>query len=166
MICTLCDSTLKRKYSLQKHREKHRRQDQVLVQVCHKLWLPGLTLLLPDLGRDEETQVGDAQGHEGFVCNECEKPFIKFPGLVAHKSRVHHRQLLKSRGRKISVAVGRTKKAAQFKADSDAMDGEERKAYIVAVLKTSPEYLDNLDPNLFTTADIIEVRSMGLSVRL
>ena len=61
------------------------------------------------------------------------------------------------------MAVGRTKKAAQFKADSDAMDGEERKAYIVAVLKTSPEYLDNLDPNLFTTADIIEVRSMGLS---
>ena len=75
-------------------------------------------------------------------------------------------QLLKSRGRKTSVAVGRTKKAAQFKADSDAMDGEERKAHIAAVLKASPEYLDNLAPNLFTTEDIIEVRSMGLSVRL
>ena len=57
-------------------------------------------------------------------------------------------------------------KAAQFKSDLDAMDGEERKAYIVAVLKASPEYLDNLAPNLFTTKDIIEVRSMGLSVRL
>ena len=56
-------------------------------------------------------------------------------------------------------------KAAQFKSDLNAMDGEERKAYIVAVLKASPEYLDNLAPNLFTTEDIIEVRSMGLSVR-
>ena len=89
---------MKRKYSLQKHREKHRCQDQVLVQVCRKLWLPGLSFLLPDLGRDEETQGGDAQGHEGFVCSECEKPFPKFPGLVAHKRRVHHRVLLKCRG--------------------------------------------------------------------
>ena len=64
------------------------------------------------------------------------------------------------------MAVGRTKKAAQFKADSDAMDVEDRKVYIVAVLKASLEYLDNLAPNLFTTEDIIEVRSMGLSVRL
>ena len=53
------------------------------------------------------------------------------------------------------MAVGRNKKAAQFKADSDAM-----------VLEASPEYLDNLAPNLFTTEDIIEVRSMVLSVRL
>ena len=64
------------------------------------------------------------------------------------------------------MAVGRTKKATQFKADSDAMDGEDRKAYIVTVLKASLEYLDNLAPNLFTTEGIIEVRSMGLSVRL
>ena len=64
------------------------------------------------------------------------------------------------------MAVGRTKKAAQFKADRDAMDGEERKAHIAGVLKASLEYLDNLAPNLFTTEDIIEVRSMGLSVRL
>ena len=53
-------------------------------------------------------------------------------------------------------------KAAQFKSDLDAMDGEERKAYIIAVLKASPEYLDNLAPKLFTTEDIIEVRSNGL----
>ena len=52
------------------------------------------------------------------------------------------------------------KKAAQFKADLDAMDGEERKAYIAAVLKTNPEYLDSLASNPFTTEDIIEVRSI------
>ena len=51
------------------------------------------------------------------------------------------------------------KKAAQFKADLDAMDGEERKAYIAAVLKDNPEYLDSLASNPFTTEDIIEVRS-------
>ena len=50
------------------------------------------------------------------------------------------------------------KKAAQFKADLEAMDGEERKAYIATVLKDNPEYLDSLASNPFTTEDIIEVR--------
>ena len=53
------------------------------------------------------------------------------------------------------------KKAAQFKADLDAMDGEERKAYIAAVLKANPEYLDSLASNPFTTEDIIEVGSIS-----
>lgn len=64
------------------------------------------------------------------------------------------------------MAEAKNKKAAQFNVDLAAMDGEERKAYIDAILKASPEYLDNFAPNLFTIEDIIEVRSIGLSVRL
>ncbi len=64
------------------------------------------------------------------------------------------------------MTEAKNKKAAQFNVNLAAMDGEERKAYIDAVLKASPEYLDSLAPNLFTIEDIIEVRSIGLSVRL
>ena len=48
----------------------------------------------------------------------------------------------------------------------DAMNGEERKAYIAAVLMANPEYLDSLAPKPFTTEDISKVISIILLVYL
>ena len=47
----LSDSTFKIKYSLQRETQ----------------WLPRVCLLLPSLGRDEETQEEGAQGQEGLL---------------------------------------------------------------------------------------------------
>ena len=44
----------------------------------------------------------------------------------------------------------------------DAMNGEERKAYIAAVLMANPEYLASLAPKPFTTEDISKVTSIIL----
>ena len=46
------------------------------------------------------------------------------------------------------------------------MNGEERKAYIAAVLMANPEYLDSLAPKPFTTEDISKVISIILLVYL
>ena len=48
----------------------------------------------------------------------------------------------------------------------DAMNREERKAYIAAVLMANPEYLDSLAPKPFTTEDISKVISIILLVYL
>ena len=48
----------------------------------------------------------------------------------------------------------------------DAMNGEERKAYIAAVLMANPEYLDSLAPKPFTTEDMSKVISIILLVYL
>ena len=46
------------------------------------------------------------------------------------------------------------------------MNGEERKAYIAAVLMANPEYLDSLAPKPFTKEDISKVTSIILLVYL
>ena len=46
----------------------------------------------------------------------------------------------------------------------DAMNGEERKAYIASVLMTKPEYLNSLVPKPLTTEDISKVISIILLV--
>ena len=48
----------------------------------------------------------------------------------------------------------------------DAMNGEERKAYIAAVLMANTEYLEGLAPKPFTTEDISKVISINLLVYL
>ena len=187
--CNQCDSTFKRKNSLQKHREKHRRQDQVLVQVCGFQGCAFSCLAWPKMRSHKEEE---HRGKKVFPCDKCDKSFPKLSRLVGHKTRSHSSLLLKCRGEDGDSGCGKEfmrkdvlnkhmkvcgspvgkawallsysqkkrrtkKKAAQFKADLDAMDGEERKAYIAAVLKANPEYLDSLASNPFTTEDIIEV---------
>ena len=48
----------------------------------------------------------------------------------------------------------------------DAMNREERKAHIAAVLMVNPEYLDSLAPKPFTAEDISKVISIILLVYL
>ena len=55
------DYTFKIKYSLQQETQPSR------PGFPPSLWLPGVRLLLPSLGRDEETQEGGAQGQEGLL---------------------------------------------------------------------------------------------------
>ena len=188
--CNQCDSTFKRKNSLHKHREKHRRQDQFPIQVCGFQDCAFSCQTWADMRSHKEEE---HRGKKVFPCDKCDKSFPKFRRLVAHKNRVHSSLLHKCMGEDGNSGCGKEfmrkdylkkhlkvcgtpmvkpwallsysqkrrrtkKKAAQFKADLEAMDGEERKAYIATVLKDNPEYLDSLASNPFTTEDIIEVR--------
>ena len=49
-------------------------------------------------------------------------------------------------------------KASQFRTEMDAMEKDERKAYIRALVKNNPDFLDSQTTNPFTTEDVIEVR--------
>ena len=60
-----------------------------------------------------------------------------------------------------SQKARRTKqKANKFMAELDAMEKDERKAYIRAVVKNNPDFLDSQTTNPFTTEDVIEVRQL------
>ena len=121
----MCDSTFKIKYSLQKHSKKHSRQDQVSHQVCCFKGCAFSCLAWAEMKRHKKE---DHSGKKGFFCFKCEKPFPKFPRLVAHKRKVHNSLLLKCWRRKISVTLSRTIKWPILRINLDAMNGEEKKA--------------------------------------
>ena len=88
-------------------------------------------------------------GKKGFFCFKCEKPFSKFPRLVANKRKVCNSLLPKCWRRKIILTFSRTMKVAHFEDKPERHEPEERKAYIAAVLMANPEYLDSLAPKPF-----------------
>ena len=56
-------------------------------------------------------------------------------------------------------------KASKFRTELDSMEKDERKAYIRAVVKNNPDFLDSQTTNPFTTEDVIEVRTTAFCVK-
>ena len=140
--CNMCDSTFKIKYSLQRETQPSR------PGFPPSLWLPGVRLLLPSLGRDEETQEGGAQGQEGLLLWQVWKALSQFPpGWWPTRERFTTACSLSAGGRKILLTFSRTMKVAHFEDKPGRHEREERKAYIAAVLTANPSTWTALPPN-------------------
>ena len=102
--CTQCASTFKKKHSLHKHKVKHRRQDQIIIQVCGFQDCAFSCQTWADMRSHKEVE---HKGKKVFPCDKCNKSFPKFPRLLAHKNRSHSSLLLKCRGEEGNSGCGK-----------------------------------------------------------
>ena len=139
--------------------EEHKGMKVFSCDKCDKSF-PKFPRLVAHKNRQHSSLVLKCRGEDGVT--GCGKDFKRKDSLRSHLKVCGTPMEKPWALLSYSQKKRRTKKrAAQFKADLDAMDGEERKAYVTAVLKDNPEYLDSLASNPFTTEDIIEVGSIS-----
>ena len=152
-----CIFTCRSKNGINKHkREVHKGERAFICYLCDQAFIKN-TDMLQHRWRMHKGLAIKCRGEDGV--SGCGKLFRRKDSLKRHLracgAPLHKHWLLLGPSQKTKRIK---QKASQFRAEMDAMEKDERKAYIRALVKNNPDFLDSQTTNPFTTEDVIEVR--------
>ena len=154
-----CTFTSRRKRGLIKHKHQvHKGEKAFICNLCNHTFTKNSDMLQHGRRMHKGLAI-KCRGEDGV--SGCGKYFKRQDNMTRHLracgAPLHKPWLLLGPSQKTK----RTKqKANKFRAELDAMEKDERKAYIRAVVQNNPDFLDSQTTNPFKTEDVIQVRSV------